>query len=290
MECGGKRSATPLWRQWAGSSQQKAPSPLRSAGALQIVFIVPPLTVLRTTTIVEHSRKVDVREEHRNSPAMKKRAFIAVAIGVVVSIGILATILVPVREPVSLTFVRYEPWPAAKLKLTNNSRKTITYVTSLADAPVLSRLKTSAGWTNTSPLIMSGTRIQTTFGGSGTIVSSTTNQYYFLGDLIRLKADDARVGVEHLQYLQLQTHKLEPGQSGELYLNLEVDGPPRRVGTVCIIPQGTLAQQFARWINRVKGLCRIKSKSTVPGQVEVWCNEPLQISSKPTHGTNWHDL
>jgi hypothetical protein len=29
MECGGKRSATPLWNQRAGLFQQKAPSPLR---------------------------------------------------------------------------------------------------------------------------------------------------------------------------------------------------------------------------------------------------------------------
>jgi hypothetical protein len=35
MECGGKRSATPLWNLLSG--QSKAPSQLRFAGALQIV-------------------------------------------------------------------------------------------------------------------------------------------------------------------------------------------------------------------------------------------------------------
>jgi len=34
MECGGKRSATPLWSQWAGQKSAKGPSPLRSAGAV----------------------------------------------------------------------------------------------------------------------------------------------------------------------------------------------------------------------------------------------------------------
>jgi hypothetical protein len=37
LECGGKRSATPLWMDDQGEAlkQAKAPSPLRSAGALQ---------------------------------------------------------------------------------------------------------------------------------------------------------------------------------------------------------------------------------------------------------------
>jgi hypothetical protein len=216
------------------------------------------------------------------SGAMKKSAFISVAIGIMLLVVISVVLLVPGREPVTLTFLRYEPWPAAKLKLTNNSRKTITYLTGRADAPVLYRLRTSAGWTNTSPRITTGTRVETTYGASGTIVSSTTNQLYFLGDLNPLKPGNAGRRFDLAQHLQ--THKLEPGQSGELYVTLEVDGASRRIGTVCIIPQGKLAQQFARWIGRVKGWCRIKSKLTVPGQVEVWCNEPLQISSSPTHG------
>ncbi|MFN2514319.1 MAG: hypothetical protein ABR568_23260, partial [Pyrinomonadaceae bacterium] len=37
MECGGKRSATPLWILARGdNARSKAPSPLRSAGALQM--------------------------------------------------------------------------------------------------------------------------------------------------------------------------------------------------------------------------------------------------------------
>src|SRR6267142_3207456 len=39
VECGGKRSATPLWSQWLGAESLKAPSPLRSAGALHRVAV-----------------------------------------------------------------------------------------------------------------------------------------------------------------------------------------------------------------------------------------------------------
>jgi hypothetical protein len=39
MECGGKRSATPLWRMRPGLGA-KAPSPLRSAGALHSASIL----------------------------------------------------------------------------------------------------------------------------------------------------------------------------------------------------------------------------------------------------------
>jgi hypothetical protein len=218
---------------------------------------------------------------------MKKSAYISIAIGISLLVGISVVLFVHGREPVSLTFLRYEPWPAAKLRLTNNSRKTITYVTGRADARVLYRLKTCTGWTNRSPTILNGTRIQTTYGVSGNIVSSTTNQYYFVGDLDRMT--EHPLGTRFAIFLQ--THTLHPGESAELYVNLEADDTPRRVGTVCLVPQGKLAQQFSRWNTRVKGWCRIKSKSTVPGQVstppgkvEVWCNEPLQISSKPTHG------
>jgi hypothetical protein len=183
-------------------------------------------------------------------------------------IGVLAIVFVTSREPVSLTFSQYEPWPAAKLKLTNNSRKTITYLTGRADAPVLSRLKTSARWTNTSRPVISGTHWD---AGTG-----QTNQIYLLADLATFKAE-VRLGRLDI----LQTHELEPGQSAELYVSLEAYGPPTRVGTVCIVPQGKLAQQFGHWVNRVKGWCHIKPAP--PGQVEVWCNEPLQISSAPVN-------
>src|SRR5262249_5808114 len=86
---------------------------------------------------------------------MKRPVVIAL---VVVLIGILAIVFVHPREPVSLTFVQYLPWrQAAKLKLTNNSSKTITYLTDQNGGAVLSLLKTSTGWTNSLPEIRSGT-------------------------------------------------------------------------------------------------------------------------------------
>jgi len=41
VECGGKRSATPLWSQWLGAESLKAPSPLRSSKKLLLQLSNP---------------------------------------------------------------------------------------------------------------------------------------------------------------------------------------------------------------------------------------------------------
>jgi len=209
-----------------------------------------------------------------NSSVMKKSAAVGIGVGVVLLIAVFAIAFVPARQPVSLTFLQYSAGrDAAKLKLTNNSRKTITYLTDQTGTPVLSLLKSSSGWTNMSPPIVTGTHIETRYGTSTNVVSSTTNQIYLVTDLATL----ARGQIPET----LQTHTLEPGEGAELYVSLEADGPPIRVGTVCIVPQGKLAQQFGHWMDRVKRWCRMKP--TVPGQVEVWCARPLQTSSSPVN-------
>jgi len=196
---------------------------------------------------------------------MKRPALITIGTAAALLVGVCLVLFIPVREPVSLTFLQYEPWPAAKLKLTNNSRKTITYVTDRADAPVLCRLKTSAGWTNTSRQVLGGTWRNAATGKTNQIFAS---------------ADPAPgIGISNLKLLERR--ELEPGQSAELYIILEPDGPPVRAGTVCIVPQGKLAQRFGQWIGNIKKWCHLKSNP--PGQIEIWCKEPLQISLKPTN-------
>jgi hypothetical protein len=206
-----------------------------------------------------------------NFPAMKKRAFIGGAIAVLVLIGVLAIILVPAREPVSLTFLEYRGSAGAKLKLTNNSKKTVTYFTDQTGTPVLSISKASAGWTNASLEVLSGTLRNL---GTG-----ETNQIYLISDPSIFSRPDGSMSV----FPFLRAHDLRAGQSAELYVSLEADGPPIRVSTVCCTPPGKLAQQFGRWISPVKSWCGIKSKSSPPGQFEVRCNEPLKISTAPAN-------
>ena len=194
---------------------------------------------------------------------MKRPVVIAVALGVLL-IGVLAIILVPAREPVSLTFVQYLPGAqAAKLKLTNISNKTITYLTDEHGGAVLALPKASTGSTNSMPEIVSGTM---------TPPKGKPIPAYFFADP-GFMTNGGRFEVLH-------ANDLNPGQSAQLYVWFEANGSPTRVGTVCIVPQGKLAQQFGRWINRVKSWCHMKSRS--PGQVEVWCSESLQMSSSPT--------
>jgi hypothetical protein len=208
-----------------------------------------------------------------NSPAMKRRAFIGIAIAIVVLIGLLVIVLVSAREPVSLTFLEYHrSFHDAKLKLTNGSRKTITYLTDHDDVPVLCRLKTSEGWTNTSRPISIGT---------SWTPDGKTNQIYLFADWPFPRPGGPAPRLEFLQ-----AHELGPGQSTEFYFDLKVDGPPMRVGVVCCTPPGKLARQFGQWRDRVKLWCRIKSYSKPPGEFDVWCDETLQLPTAPVNEEN----
>jgi hypothetical protein len=188
----------------------------------------------------------------------------------VVLIGVLAIVLLPAREPLSLKLLVYLPGAqTAKLKLINRSSKTITYLTDQHGGAVLGLTKTSTGWSNSLPEIISATRTYT-----GTAKPTPA---YFAADPGFL------TNLSLARFEALETHELEPGQSAVLYIWFQADGSPTRVGTVCIVSQGKLAQQFGRWINRVKSWCHMRARP--PGQVEVWCNEPLPIYEFPTNGT-----
>jgi hypothetical protein len=201
---------------------------------------------------------------------MKRSVVISVAVGALL-IGILVLVFVSAREPVSLTFLEYhESFHHAKLKLTNDSRKTITYVTDKEGTPVLCRVKTSAGWTNASRQVLNGT--------SWTPATGITNQIYIYADWAFPPSGPLWNRIEFLE-----AHELAPGQSVEFYFDLKADGPPMRVGVVCFTPPGTLARRFGQWRDRIKLWCRIKSFSRPPGQFEVWCDETLQISSPPVN-------
>jgi hypothetical protein len=208
-----------------------------------------------------------------NSPAMKKRTLIGIAIAVVVLIGVLAIIFVSAREPISLTFLEYQSL-RARLRLTNNSGKTITYLTHYSGDVALDLPKTFRGWTNSSKELVSLT-------GTDGATGKTTPFYIYAdaGFMTNGSPGDSVI---------LHAKELKPGESAEIYASLQADGSPTRVGTLCIVPQGELARQFGRWMDRVKRWCRMRT--IPPGVVEVWCSQPLQDRSSLKPGTNWYDL
>jgi hypothetical protein len=203
----------------------------------------------------------------------KKSVQISIAIGLALVVGISVIVVVAASEPLSLTFLEYQPL-RAKLKLTNHSGKTITYLTDYSGGAALVLPTSSARWTNSSRELIRGTGMD---GATG-----KTTPFYIYGDpgfMTNGPPDNFKI---------LHHNDLKPGQSAELYAWLQADGSPIRVGTLCIVPQGKLAQQFGRWLNRVKRWCRMKT--TPPGVVEVWCSQPLQDPSSLRPGTNWYDL
>lgn len=191
--------------------------------------------------------------------------WIIVVFAVVIG-GLVVVVFVPGRERVSLTLLHYPRWShGATLKLSNDTRKTITYFTHAHGGPILFLRKTENGWTNTS-LLLKKARL-------GDPNGAKPSQFYSL----EFPSSPKKVG----DVVELALgRELKPGQSAEVYVDLEPDGLPVRAGVVCSTPQGPVAQCFVEWIARVKRWCGLRPKP--PGQFEVWCSEPLQVSAKPT--------
>jgi hypothetical protein len=192
---------------------------------------------------------------------VKKRVVIWTAVGVAVVIGALVVIFVPGRERVSLTLLRYRRGPdGATLKLSNDTARTITYFTKQGGSATLFVTKTADGWTNAPLPIIPEMEIAD--------ARSAKSMHLFVIDASSSPIELGR------------SRELKPGQSAEIYVGLEPDGLPMRVAVVCRIPQGAVAQRFGKWIWWIKQRCHLKSRP--PGEIEVWCSEPLQLTAKPT--------
>lgn len=175
-------------------------------------------------------------------------------------IGVLVVVFVPGRERVSLTLLHYRRSPyGATLKLSNDTGKTITYFTLQGGSATLFVTKTADGWTNAPlPIIP-----EMEFADA----VSAKSMHVFVID-----SSSPREGG--------RSRELKPGQSAEIYVGLEPDGLPMRAGVVCRIPQGPVAQRLGKWIGRIKQWCHKKPRP--PGEFEVWCSDPLQVSAKPS--------
>lgn len=189
---------------------------------------------------------------------VKKPVIVWALVAAAVLIGVLVIVFVPGRERVSLTLLHYRRLPdGATLKLSNDTRKTITYFTMQGGSATLFVTKTADGWTN-APL-----PIIPEMEGADAVSAKAMGHFVF--DLSAPEEPG-------------RSRQLKPGQSAEIYVGLEPDGMPMRVGVVCRIPQGAVAQRFGKWIWWIKQRCHMKSRP--PGEIEVWCSEPLQVSAK----------
>ena len=199
-----------------------------------------------------------------NLSIAKKPAVIWILVAVVLT-GVLVIAFVPGRQRVSLTLLQYQRWPhSATLVLSNDTRRTITYLTDQGGGIFLFQYKTPEGWTNASIPITS-VMVMDRVGGA------LKPGYIFADPAIPLKPGTGASTV--------RIRELKPGQSVQVHVGVVPDRPPMRVGIVCCVPQGAVAKRLGPWVGKVKKWCHVKSKP--PGQIEVWCSEPLQVSAKP---------
>jgi hypothetical protein len=206
---------------------------------------------------------------------VKKRVIIWAAVAMAVLTGVVVIVFVPGRERVSLTLLHYQlldylpqhgaTLNGATLKLSNDTRKTITYLTDYHGGIFLFQYKTPDGWTNASAPITS-VMIMDRVGGT------LTPGYIFHDPAIPQKPGTGASPV--------RIRQLKPGQSAEVLVGVVPDELPMRVGIVCCVPQGAVAKRLGQWIWWIKQRCHLKSSP--PGQIEVWCSEPLHVSAKPS--------
>ena len=160
-------------------------------------------------------------------------------VGVVlaVAVGAVAIGLVcPRPERVSMTLMEYTRWPhGATLRLTNGTGTAIQFYADRNDTP--------AG----SPVLC----LQKTSGG-WTNVSGMVERMFYANPRV-----------------------LSPGQSVQFWIRIEPGALPKRVGTVCRVPQSKLRRDLQGWLFRVKQRCRLKPYP--PDQMKVWCPASLYI-------------
>jgi len=199
---------------------------------------------------------------------MKKHRQILLILTVVGAVFALALLLARFanQNRISLAVVEHRKWPhGAMLRLRNNTSKTIRYVAERNDtpmgAPIFKVEKTSNGWADPSVTIDS----VRAWNGS----SPGSNDVLFIKPITPTPGQ---------RLTTLITRELRPGESVDFFVFLEPRAPPARYGTICLYPQSTskTARQLQAWLSRVKQWCRMKNK--LPGQIEVWCQQPLAVS------------
>ena len=187
----------------------------------------------------------------------------------IVAILVLVLVLVSPKPRISLTLVEYRKWPhGAMLLLSNATPSTIRYLSEPGDTPagniVLWQQKTSDRWTNSSLVVKS-------MAGMNPMTRKPMEFFYLANPAVAPKAGD-RIDV-------LQSRELGPGETVRFFVRLEPGALPRKVGTICCLPQSALEKKIRPWLERLQNWCKMNPRT--PGQREVWCATPLSMPSEP---------
>jgi len=194
-----------------------------------------------------------------------KRVPIAIGLVLAFVVVVLAIVLLRPRPGVSMTLVEYKKWPhGAMVRLTNSTETTIRYLAEYNEL-FLRVQKASNGWTTASTALRSAMFLDPRTG--------KTNEYFFPDVTPRPGEGVATVSAR----------ELKPGRSAEFWVWLEPGATPIRVGTICFVPQSQLTKTLHPWLDRIKRWCRLKT--TLPGQMEVWCPTPLYMPSSAPPAT-----
>jgi hypothetical protein len=162
---------------------------------------------------------------------MKKPIPILVGLVFALAVGALVVSLVSARPRVSMTLVEYKRWPhGAMLRLTNGTQTTIRYLAERngtpAGSPILCVQKTSNGWTTVSVAVRTAGTFQ------DPITGKSMEAFYLLNLAAPPKPGDPLES--------LVTRDLKPDQTVEFFVRIEPGAAPKRVGTICCVPQSKL--------------------------------------------------
>jgi hypothetical protein len=204
---------------------------------------------------------------------MNRPVPILIGLALALAIGALVISQLSARPGVSMTLLEYRRWPhGAMLRLTNGTDRTIRYLAEHdglpMGCPLLCVQKTSNGWSTASVTVR-----RSIFRDP---ITARTNEFLSLFDPAAPPKPGERI-------YSLLTRELKPGRSADFFVRVEPGAAPKRIGTVCIVPQSKLTAEFQPWLSRIRQWCRMKT-TTVPGQVEVWCPESLCFASPRESG------
>lgn len=180
------------------------------------------------------------------------------------------------RSDLSMTLVEYRRWPhGATLQLANNSERTVRYLmepnATPAGGPLLREQQTSEGWLDQSSFTVRR-------GLLWDVRTATSSEAFALEDAWPPLPGQRRVAtIAH-------DTELKAGERVRFFVRLEPDGSPVRVGTVCVLPESPIVKKVRPYLNRWKKWVDVDS--IFPRLRQVWCVEPLQVSSSQGQGSD----
>ena len=204
---------------------------------------------------------------------MKKSVLLTTGLTLLVVVTLAALLAVSNRRSIRMTFLSYSQSPAgAFVRVHNGTPKNIVC------------LAQSNGSSNNSPLLNLTQGFEYALPGAIRVWTGTLWDIKS-GKPGRVLATSAVYPVPAGTPVQLlDSYDLAPGQEVDLFVSLVPGASPKRVGTICLVARGKLANLIEPWLDRIRKFCGIKTSPT--GQIEIWCSESLGLpatldSAKP---------